>query len=442
MFTRILLLIVLVFLNAFFSGAEIALISLNDKLIKKQADEGNKKAKQLHNFLSEPSRFLATIQIGITFAGFFASAFAAESFVDDLAAWAVKIEIPLGEALIRTISLVLITIVLSYFTLVFGELIPKRVAMQKADLISRMAVGPLTFLSRITNPFVKFLTASTNFFIKLFGGNPSADDDERVTEEEIRMMMEVGEEKGVIQDTEKEMIDNIFEFDNKHVSEIMTHRTKIVGISVDSDLEYALYIMNKDKYTRVPVYKENIDDIVGILHVKDLIQYMLSPDKSFNLQNIIRAPYMVPKSKRTDELFREMQKNKLHMAVVIDDYGGTAGIVTMENLLEEIVGNIFDEYDIEHKDVEYLENDTYVFEGSISLDKAAEVLEEALPVDDFMTLSGFIMDLLGRIPKEGENPEVEYQNIIFKVAELEGKRIEKIVARKKIAVTVAEESAS
>ncbi len=430
MLTRILLLIVLVFLNAFFAGAEIALISLNDKLIKKQAEEGNKKAKQLYNFLSEPSRFLATIQIGITFAGFLASAFAAESFVDDLVSLATRLDLPLGEALIRTISLVLITIILSYFTLVFGELIPKRVAMQKAELISRIAVGPLTLLSRITNPFVKFLTGSTNFFIKLFGGNPSAEDNERVTEEEIRMMMEVGEEKGVIQDTEKEMIDNIFDFDNKQVSEIMTHRTKIVGIQVDSDLEYALYVMERDKYTRVPVYKENIDNIVGILHVKDLIQYMLSPSKQFNLENIIRAPYMVPKSKRTDELFREMQKNKIHMAVVIDDYGGTAGIVTMENLLEEIVGNIFDEYDIEHKDVEYLENDTYVFEGAISLDKVSEVLKETLPVDNFVTLSGFIMDLLGRIPKTGENPEVEYKNIAFRVTEIEGKRIEKVEARK------------
>ncbi len=430
MLTRILLLIVLVFLNAFFSGAEIALISLNDKLIKKQAEEGNKKAKQLYNFLSEPSRFLATIQIGITFAGFLASAFAAESFVDDLVSLAARLDLPLGDGLIRTISLILITIILSYFTLVFGELIPKRVAMQKADFVSRIAVGPLTLLSRITNPFVKFLTGSTNFFIKLFGGNPSADVNERVTEEEIRMMMEVGEEKGVIQDTEKEMIDNIFDFDNKHVSEIMTHRTKIVGIQADSDLEYALYVMDRDKYTRVPVYKENIDNIVGILHVKDLIQYMLSPSKQFNLENIIRAPYMVPKSKRTDELFREMQKNKIHMAVVIDDYGGTAGIVTMENLLEEIVGNIFDEYDIEHKDVEYLENDTFVFEGAISLDKVSEVLKETLPVDNFVTLSGFIMDLLGRIPKTGENPEVEYKNIAFKVTEIEGKRIEKVEARK------------
>ncbi len=430
--TRILLLIVLVLLNAFFSGAEIALISLNDKLIKKQAEDGDKKSKQLYAFLSEPSKFLATIQIGITFAGFLASAFATESFVDDLVVAVMKTGLPLAEPVIRTISMIIITIILSYFTLVFGELIPKRVAMQKADIISKIAVGPLTLISRLTSPFVKLLTTSTNFFIKLFGGNPSSEDDERVTEEEIRMMMEVGEERGVIQNTEKEMIDNIFEFDDKRVSEIMTPRTDIVGIPSNSGLEYVLNVMDRDKYTRIPVYKENIDNIVGILHVKDLIQFIKNDEKEFNLKEIIRNPYFVPESKKTDELFKELKKHKVHLAVVIDEYGGTAGIVTMEDLVEEIVGNIFDEYDIEEKDIEYLDNNTYIFDGSISLAKVKEVLGEELPIDDFDTLSGFVLDLLGRIPKKDENPTVECESIVFKVIQLEGKRIVKIKAAKKL----------
>lgn len=431
MLTKVLLLVVLVLLNAFFSGSEIALISLNDKIIKKQAEEGDKKAKQLYSFLSEPSRFLATIQIGITLAGFLASAFATESFVDDLTGLLVKTGLPVAESVIRSVSLVVITIILSYFTLVFGELIPKRLAMQKAEFLANIAVGPLMFLSRVTNPFVRFLTVSTNFFIKLFGGNPAGGDDEKVTEEEIRMMMEVGEERGVIQDSEKEMIDNIFEFDNKHVSEIMTHRTDIDGIPVDSDLEYVLYVMNRDKYTRVPVYSENLDNIVGILHVKDLLEYTQNKAKDFSLKKIIRSAYFVPASKRTDELFKEMQKNKVHLAVVIDEYGGTAGIVTIEDLLEEIVGNIFDEYDIEQKDIEYLENDTYVFDGAISLDRVEEVLDEELPVDDFDTLGGFILKLLGRIPKVDEKPVVQYENIAFRVTEMEGMRIAKVQASKK-----------
>lgn len=430
MLTKVLLLVVLVLLNAFFSGSEIALISLNDKIIKKQAEEGDKKAKQLYSFLSEPSRFLATIQIGITLAGFLASAFATESFVDDLTGLLVKAGLPVAESVIRSVSLVVITIILSYFTLVFGELIPKRLAMQKAEFLANIAVGPLMFLSRVTNPFVRFLTVSTNFFIKIFGGNPAGGDDEKVTEEEIRMMMEVGEERGVIQDSEKEMIDNIFDFDNKRVSEIMTHRTNIDGIPVDSDLEYVLYVMNRDKYTRVPVYSENLDNIVGILHVKDLLEYTQNNAKDFSLKKITRSAYFVPESKRTDELFKEMQKNKVHLAVVIDEYGGTAGIVTIEDLLEEIVGNIFDEYDVEQKDVEYLENDTYIFGGAISLDRVEEVLDEDLPVDEFDTLGGFILKLLGRIPKVDEKPVVQYENIDFRVTEMEGKRIVKVQASK------------
>ena len=434
MITRIILLIVLVLLNAFFSGAEIALISLNDKLIKKQAEEGDKKAKQLHAFLSEPGKFLSTIQIGITLAGFLASAFATESFADDLVAVVMKLNLPIDESIIRSISMIIITIILSYFTLVFGELIPKRVAMQKADFFSKIAVGPLTAISKITSPFVKFLTASTNFFIKLLGGNPSAEDDERITEEEIRMMMEVGEEKGVIQDTEKEMIDNVFEFDDKRVSEIMTPRPDIVSVRVDAQLEFITELIDEEKYTRIPVYKENIDNIIGILHVKDLIQFIQKDKKEFCLEKIIRTPYFVPESKKTDDLFTELKKHKVQMAVVIDEYGSTAGIVTMEDLVEEIVGNIFDEYDIEEKDseYEYLDNNTYIFDGSISLDKVEEVLCEDLPDDNYDTLSGFIMDLLGRIPKKDENPTVETENIVFKVLKLEGKRIVKVKAAKKL----------
>ena len=434
MITRIILLIVLVLLNAFFSGAEIALISLNDKLIKKQAEEGDKKAKQLHAFLSEPGKFLSTIQIGITLAGFLASAFATESFADDLVAVVMKLNLPIDESIIRSISMIIITIILSYFTLVFGELIPKRVAMQKADFFSKIAVGPLTAISKITSPFVKFLTASTNFFIKLLGGNPSAEDDERITEQEIRMMMEVGEEKGVIQDTEKEMIDNVFEFDDKRVSEIMTPRPDIVSVRVDAQLEFITELIDEEKYTRIPVYKENIDNIIGILHVKDLIQFIQKDKKEFCLEKIIRTPYFVPESKKTDDLFTELKKHKVQMAVVIDEYGSTAGIVTMEDLVEEIVGNIFDEYDIEEKDseYEYLDNNTYIFDGSISLDKVEEVLCEDLPDDNYDTLSGFIMDLLGRIPKKDENPTVETENIVFKVLKLEGKRIVKVKAAKKL----------
>ncbi len=426
MLVKVLLLLVLVIINAFFAASEVALISLNDKLIKRQAEEGDKKAQKLYNLLSEPSRFLATIQIGITLAGFLASAIAAESFADELVILLLQAGVPVSEGVLSSVSLVVITIILSYFTLVFGELLPKRIAMRYSSAISNFAVGPIILLSKITSPFVKFLTASTNLFIKLLGGNPSDEAQENVTEEEIRMMMDVGEEKGVIQEIEKEMIDNIFDFDEKTVSEIMTHRINIIGLPVEATFDEVINIMNREKYTRVPVYKKTIDNIVGLLHVKDLLQFLHNKGESFNLEDIIRTPYFVPESKKTNELFEELQKNKVQLAVVIDEYGGTAGIVTMEDLLEEIVGNIFDEYDIEQHEVEFLDNDTFLFDGSISLGRVAEILDSKLPVDEYDTLGGFITGQLGRIPEDGEHPEIEYENMVFKVLDSREKRIVKV----------------
>lgn len=406
------------------------MVSLNDKLVKKQADDGDAKAKKLYAFLSQPGRFLATIQIGITFAGFLASAIAAESFADQLVILVSKTGIPVSAAIIKSVSVILITIFLSYFTLVFGELLPKNVAMQYSEKIANAVVGPLAVLSKITNPFVNLLTASTNFFIKLFGGNPSQLDRENITEEEIRMMMDVGEENGVIQNSEKEMIDNIFKFDDIYVSEIMTHRINVVGIPINLGFKEVLEIMNRDKYTRVPVYQSTIDNIVGILHVKDLLQFMGDNQEDFKLSRIIRKPYFVPESKKIDKLFSELQKNKVHLAVVIDEYGGTAGIVTIEDLLEEIVGNIFDEYDIEHNEFECIDSSTFIFDGIINLEKVSEVLGMKFPEEQYDTLGGFIMGELGQVPAVGEKPILKYGNIVFEVLELEGKRFIKIKANK------------
>lgn len=429
MIGEIFILIILIALNAFFASSEIALISLNDNKVRKMAEEGHKKAQLIHNLTSEPSRFLATIQIGITLAGFLASAFASETFADRLVSLAGSLGVPVPASVIKVISVTIITIILSYFTLVMGELVPKRLAMQKPEQIAMFAVGPLSVLAKLSSPFVRFLTLSTNFFIRLMGGNPDANEEE-ITEEEIRMMVDVGEEKGVIQETEKEMINNIFEFDNTRVSEIMTHRTDIIALSLDSPLEDALELVSSEKFSRVPIYEESIDNIVGILSVKDLFHYLKSNHQEpFSLSAIIRRPYFIPESKMTDELFREMKKNKVHMAVAIDEYGGTAGIVTMEDLLEEIVGNIFDEYDDdEEKEVEKIDDNTYLFDGSTSLDNVAEHLEVDLPIEEYDTLSGFLMGQLGRIPDKGENPQIEFDDVVFKVEKVEEKRISKVKA--------------
>jgi len=424
--TEIFVLVILVIMNAFFAASEIALISLNDNKIRLMAEDGDKKAKILNNLLKEPSKFLATIQIGITLAGFLASAFASETFAEPLVKLLVATGIPVPEAWLKTASMLVITIILSYFTLVLGELVPKRIAMKKAEPIARFVASPLRALAAFTAPFVKLLTASTNFFVRLFGVDPEADE-EQVTEEEIRMMVDVGEEKGTIHENEKEMINNIFEFNNKTVSDIMTHRTDIAALPIDASLREVIDFINTEKYSRIPVYQDNIDNIVGVMHSKYVFQFVTNDDTSnFTLRDLIRQPYFVPESKRTDELFKELQQNKTHMAIIIDEYGGTAGIVTLEDLIEEIVGNIFDEDDDEEKELEKIDENTYLIKGSISLDEAQEILGSQLPVDEYETLSGFIIGQIGRIPEKGDEPTIEYNDLVFKVEEVDEKKISKV----------------
>jgi putative hemolysin len=423
---QVLILLILIGINAFFAASEIAIISVNAAKIRKMAEEGDGRAKLLQNLIAEPSKFLATIQVGVTLAGLLASAVAAESFADKLTLWIKTFGRPLDPAVIKVVAVIIITLILSYFQLVLGELVPKRFAMQKPERISWVTAKPIYYLSKVAGPFVKFLSISTNFVIKLFGGNPALQE-ERISEEEIRLMVEVGQEKGVIQSTEKEMINNIFEFDNTTISEVMTHRTDVVALPLDAGLDEVINILVSEKFSRIPVYEETIDNIVGILHVQDLIPVLKGVGKnSFSLKKIIRDAYIVPSSKKTDELFKELQKNKTHMAVVIDEYGGTAGIVTIEDLIEEIVGNIFDEHDEEIKEVERIDNRTFMVEGLAGLGIVNELLEIELPEGDYDTLGGFVVAQLDRIPGEDEKPAVEYNNIVFQVEAVEERRIAKV----------------
>ncbi len=427
MLTEIILLLILIVLNAFFAASEIALISINDNKIKHMAESGNKKAILLKNLLGEPSKFLATIQIGITLAGFLASAFAAENFAGRLVEVVKKTGFQIPESVLKNICLIVITLLLSYFTLVLGELVPKRLAMKKAESIAMFVARPIYFISLLTSPFVKFLTFSTNTIVRLFGVDPN-EEDEEVTEEEIRMMVDVGEEKGTIHENEKEMINNIFEFNNKTVGDIMTHRTDIAALPINETLENVIAFVKQEKYSRIPVYEDDIDNIVGVMHSKYLIDYLSNGNSNndFNLSSIIRKPYFVPISKKTDELFAELQKSNTHLAIIIDEYGGTAGIVTLEDLLEEIVGNIFDEDDEVERDIEKQDNNTFIINGTTSLDVVSEFLNVPLPIDEYDTLSGFIIGELGRIPNKGDDLTLEYNNLIFKVKELDDKRIAKV----------------
>ena len=420
MLTQIFVLIILILLNAYFAATEIAFISLNDAKIEKNAKEGDKKAKQILKMLKSPSKFLATIQIGITLAGFLSSAFASDAFADRLAPILNNLIPAISIEIWRGISIVLITIILSFFTLVFGELVPKRLAMKYYEKISYATIGVIRGISVVTAPFVKLLTASTNMISKIFGVGET--EEEVVTEEEIKMMIAEGEEKGTIEQGEKQLLNNVFEFNDIIVSEIMTPRTDMYTIDINDNIDEKLNEIDEFKYSRIPVYEENIDDIKGILYVKDLLK-PLKDNEKIKIKEIIREPYFVPESKDIDELFKEMQQNKVQMAIAIDEYGGTAGLITMEDIIEELVGNIFDEYDEEEIDVKKIDENTYIVSGLITAYDVKKIFDVELPEGDYETLSGYLLDKLGRIPDEHERPVIEDEELTYKVEEIEDKRI-------------------
>lgn len=427
--TQILLLVVLILANAFFAAAEIAFISLNDAKIELQAKDGNKKARKIKGMLENPSKFLATIQIGITLAGFLSSAFASEAFASELAPVLHNLVPVLSLNVWNSISIILITIILSYFTLIFGELVPKRIAMKNSEKIAFATIGIIKTISVITAPFVKFLTFSTNLVSKIFG--VSANDEETVTEEEIRMMVDVGEEKGTIDKEEKEMINNVFEFNDKTVSEIMIPRTQIYAVDMNLSISKVIEEITADnefRYSRIPVYDETIDEIKGVVYIKDIL--LSTRNKNVKIKNLVKEAYFVPETKPLNELFEELRKNRKQIAIVVDEYGGTAGIVTMEDILEEIVGEIYDEYDIVQKHFEKIDENTYIFSGSISVSEVEKMLDVEIPEGDYDTLSGYLIEELGRIPDEKEKLTIETEEVIYKIEKIKDKRITKIKACK------------
>ena len=427
MIIQILILIILIGLNAFFAASEIAFISLNDGKIEKQAKEGNKKARQIEKMLENPSKFWATIQIGITLAGFLSSAFASDTFANMLAP-ILNNAIPIGINIWEKISIILITIILSFFTLIFGELVPKRFAMKNYEKMAFFSIGIIRAISIITAPFVKFLTFMTNTISKLLGVGEKEED--IVTEEEIKMLVDQGEENGTIEEEEKELINNVFEFNDITVSEIMTHRTDIFAVDINMSAGELLEEIIKDdcKHSRIPVYDETIDEIKGILYVKDIIRHINK--KTFKIKNIMKEAYFVSQNKLINELFKEFQKNKKQMAIIIDEYGGTAGLITMEDILEEIFGDIYDEYDEIEDEFEKIDDKTYIISGSMPIYDVNKLLESHIPEGDYDTLSGYIQELLGRIPNEEEIPIIETEELTFKIEEYEDRRILKVKACK------------
>lgn len=418
--------VILIAINAFFAAAEIALVSLSESKLRHQAEEGDKRAAKLLKMVLEPSGFLSTIQIAITLAGFLGSAFAADHFAEPLVhlfvdtwGWAF-----LSRSACHTICVVLITLILSYFTLVLGELVPKRIAMKKPESISRAVSDLILGIAVLLKPIVWLLTKSVNGVLRLFGVDPAAEE-EQVTEDEIRMLVDMGEEKGAIETNERDMIENIFEFNNMAAVDCMTHRTDMVALHVDDSPEEVLKVICDSGKSRFPVYEEDLDDILGTVTTRDFLLALSTGEKK-TLRDILRPAYFVPESVRTDVLFREMQGKKTHLAIVVDEYGGTSGLITMEDLLEEIVGNIDDEYDpTAPQDIQRLSDDSFRIAGGTDLETMAEALEIDLPLsEEFETLGGLIFSCLASIPKDGTHPEVTCHGLHIRVEEIVDRRVE------------------
>lgn len=423
---KILLLFVLILVNAFFAMSEIAIISLNDTKIDKLAEEGHKKAKQIQKLTQNSSNFLSTIQIGVTLAGFLTSASAADSFAPLITDAVAPLLPMIPVSVIDTVALILITIIISYFSLVFGELAPKKIGMQKSEKVAYKVVGILLFIMKATKPFVKVLAFSTNGIVRLFGIDPMADE-ENVTEEEILMMVDVGEEKGVIENAQAEMINNIFEFDDIDAGDLMTHRVDMTAVEADESVTEVIKVAIEDGYSRIPVYDDDPDNIIGVVYVKDLLPYIgkeIPTDKT--IREVMREAYFIPETKKCGELFAEMSEKRVQMAIVVDEYGGTAGLLTLEDIVESIVGNIHDEYDTEEDEIAKINDTTFTVEGTTDLDEIDELIGADIPEGDYDTIAGFIISELGYLPKDGDMDTVEIDNLKLTVLSVEDKRIAKV----------------
>lgn len=428
---QIILIIFLTMVNAFFAAAEMAIVSVDKKKISKMAKEGNKKAQLLLNLLIEPSKFLSTIQVGITLAGLFSSASAAVGISDRLGRTLTGLGVPFGQ----DIAFIGVTILLSYIILVFGELVPKRIALQKSEKFSMFAIKPISMLSKIAMPFVTLLSFSTNTVLSILGFR-SDSVEEKVTLEEIRSLVEVGQEQGVINPIEREMIDSVISFDDKSCEEIMTARTEVFMIDVEKHVKEQLDAIMELNYSRIPVYEGDVDNVIGILYLKDfLLEAYKVGFENVDVKKILRPAYFVPEYKSINDLFLEMQAQRQHMAVLIDEYGGFSGIVTMEDLIEEIMGDIEDEYDIDEPEIRKIDENSYYVSGSMLLEDLNESLHIDLDEDseEYETLGGLLIYLLGYIPNDDERISIEHKNVIFHIEEVNERRIQlvKVVLKEK-----------
>nr|WP_317350220.1 hemolysin family protein [uncultured Blautia sp.] len=418
---------VLIFLNAVFASAEIAVLSINETKLERMAQEGNNRAKRLFRLTREPARFLATIQVAITLSGFLGSAFAADNFSEPLVDWILSLGVNIPRATLDAAAVIVITLVLSYFTLIFGELVPKRIAMKKPEQLAMGISGLVSGISIVFKPVVSFLSISTNLVLRLCGIDPN-EEEEKVSEEEIRMMVDAGSEKGTIDHQEKEFIQNVFEFNDIMVESIATHRTDVTILWMEEDMDSWAETIHNSRHTRYPVCDGSPDNVVGVLNAKD---YFRLEDKSREnvLQNAVYPAYFVLETTKADVLFKNMKANKKSMAIIIDEYGGMTGIVTLYDLIEELVGDLEDE-PLEYKNddpyIEKVDENTWQVKGNVELEDIEEALKVEIASAEFDTFTGLVFEELGRIPEDGEQDiNLKIQDIQVHISSVKDHQIEK-----------------
>lgn len=413
----------MIVLNAIFACAEIAVLSMNDAKIAALKEKGNKRAARLEKITTDSSKFLATIQVAITLAGFLGSAFAASNF----AVYITPLFVKLGmiESVANTVSVVLITLLLSYITLVFGELVPKRVAMKKAESIALALAGLLRFVAVITAPVVWFLSISTNTVLRLMGIDPK-ETEEAASEDDIKLIVDESTRMGIIDDEEKEIIHNLFEFDDLPVGEFATHRTDVAFLWEEDSMEEWEKVIIDNRFSYYPVCGETVDEIKGVLCAKDYFALKDRKNKKLVMSKAVRSAHFVPESIKADVLFKQMKKIRNHFAVVLDEYGGFAGIVTMTDLLSQIMGDFDDDPDEDsaRPDIEKVAEDAWVIKGSVMLDEVAEALSIELPVDEYDTLGGYAFGLYGAIPEDGTTFTLETEELVIIGEEVDNHRLE------------------
>lgn len=419
----LLLQVVLIFLNAVFASAEIAVLSINETKLERMAEEGNNRAKRLFRLTREPARFLATIQVAITLSGFLGSAFAADNFSEPLVDWILSLGVKIPRATLDAAAVIIITLVLSYFTLIFGELVPKRIAMKKPEQLAMGISGLVSGISVIFKPIVSFLSISTNFVLRLCGIDPN-EEEEKVSEEEIRMMVDAGSEKGTIDHQEKEFIQNVFEFNDIMVESIVTHRTDVNILWMEEDMDSWEKTIHNSRHTRYPVCNGSPDNVIGVLNAKD---YFRLEEKSREnvLQKAVHPAYFVLETTKADVLFKNMKSNKKSMAIIIDEYGGMTGIVTLYDLIEELVGDFDDDPYIEK-----LNKNTWKISGNVELEDIEDALNVKISSEEFDTFTGLVFEELGRIPEDGEQDiDIQIQDIQVHISSVKCHQIESAIIK-------------